>query len=87
MQQRFTVDELSLTGTWSQLRSGLQKPQRKGIDSLFMLVSWQLWKARNEHIFRSELTTASRLVEVIKNEAKLWITAGVRFIGSLIPGE
>jgi hypothetical protein len=54
---------------WRKLRSSWQGDQRRGVDSLFALVSWQLWKERNSRCFRDAATTPSELLSVIKCEA------------------
>ena len=52
--------------------------KQKGLDSLFALVSWTIWKERNARCFRDASTIVSQLLQVIKAEAEIWIQAGVR---------
>lgn len=87
MPQRFGIDDLNICDTWNRLRVRLPKQQRKGMDSLFILVSWQIWKQRNDKVFRGETASAQRISQKIKDEAKVWIAAGASGLGSLVPRE
>ncbi|KXG34346.1 hypothetical protein SORBI_3002G026000, partial [Sorghum bicolor] len=49
--------------------------KRKGIDSLFALVSWQVWKERDARCFPEATSPIAELLLVIKLEADRWIEA------------
>lgn len=61
---------------WRRVRRLADGPRRKGLDSLFALVSWQVWKERNARCFRNAATTVPEMLQLIKIEADLWIKAG-----------
>nr|TKW40430.1 hypothetical protein SEVIR_1G245900v2 [Setaria viridis] len=42
------AQNVSLLDWWLTKRNGLNKVQKKGLDSTFMLVSWRIWKERND---------------------------------------
>lgn len=69
---------------WRRLRRSENGEQRKGLDTLFALVSWQVWKERNARLFREESATHSELLETIKAEADRWIAAGAKGLAALI---
>jgi hypothetical protein len=71
---------------WMRMRAGLQTSQRKGLDSLFALVSWQLWKERNARCFRESASPVAELLQVIKAQAELWVQAGAKHLGSIASG-
>lgn len=72
---------------WQKLRRLTNSAQRKGVDSLFALVSWQVWKERNARFFRDAMTKIVELLQVVKAEANLWIEAGATGLsGTLIAG-
>jgi hypothetical protein len=71
---------------WRRMRVGLQSSQRKGLDSLFALVSWQLWKERNARCFRESASPVTELMQVIKAQAEMWVQAGAKHLGSLASG-
>ncbi|GJN03844.1 hypothetical protein PR202_ga21330 [Eleusine coracana subsp. coracana] len=69
------------------MRTGLPKQTRKGLDSLFLLTGWQIWKARNDKVFNNNDATPMTIVESIKAEVKLWMAAGAKALGSLVSRE
>ncbi|KAF8689653.1 hypothetical protein HU200_041714 [Digitaria exilis] len=44
------------------LRSQIPHTKRKGFDSLFALIAWQLWKERNARLFRGSESTLMELM-------------------------
>jgi hypothetical protein len=76
----------SVLAWWRRVRWGGHGHQRKGIDSLFALVSWQLWKERNACCFMDATTSVNDILLIIKAEADLWIQAGAKNLGSLASG-
>jgi hypothetical protein len=67
--------------TWRQQWNG---PERKGDDSIFALVAWELWKERNPRSFRGATTQLPQLLAVLKHNAKLWVRAGAKNLGCLL---
>jgi hypothetical protein len=53
------------------------------MDSLFVLISWQIWKERNARCFRESAASISDLLLLIKAEADSWIEAGGGALGDL----
>lgn len=43
-------DHMTVQEWWFHLRSQLPGAKRKGFDTLFTLVAWQLWKERNARL-------------------------------------
>ena len=56
---------------------------RRGFDSLFFLVGWNLWKERNGRTFDRAGRQPQQLAQAIVEEASLWIAAGYRPLGVL----
>ena len=65
---------------WRKLSDG---QQRKGLDSLFALLSWQVWKERKARCFRQSTTMIAEMLQIIKMEADRWIEAGAARIWAL----
>jgi hypothetical protein len=62
-------------------------PHRKGLASLVLLTIWEIWKERNARVFRNKLLPSFVILEGIKCEARLWVLAGAKRLGDLMPGE
>ncbi|CAN6316435.1 unnamed protein product [Urochloa humidicola] len=73
----------SLQGWWSHVRRLQQQERRRGMDTLFMLIIWGIWKERNSRLFRNCYHSAEELLVQIKQEAELWIAAGATRLGCL----
>ena len=71
---------------WRSLRSLFNGDRQTGMDTLFALVSWQMWKERNARCFRESTSTVTELLQVIKAEADRWIQAGASGLSALAQG-
>ena len=68
---------------WRRLRSLFTVEKRKGIDSLFVLVSWEIWKERNTRCFREFVFSIIDFLQVVRAEADRWIEAGANGLRAL----
>jgi hypothetical protein len=68
---------------WRKLCKLADGNRRKGIDSLFALVSWQFWKEQNARCFRDVTATIAEMLQFIKMEANRWIEAGAMGLRAL----
>jgi hypothetical protein len=59
--------------------------KRRGADSLFALVAWELWKERNGRCFRDGSSSVQQLLGHIKQLVDQWIDAGAVSYGKIIP--
>ena len=57
--------------------------QRAWLDSLFALISWEIWKESNARCFRDSTASANELLRIIKAEADRWIEAGAAGLRAL----
>ena len=55
-----------------------------GSRSLAILVTWSIWKERNACVFNNTEKTVARLVEEIKDEARLWCQAGAKRLAAFV---
>jgi hypothetical protein len=62
-------------------------PHCKGLASLALLTVWEIWKERNARVFRHKLSPTFVILDKIKGEARLWVLAGAKGLGNLMPGE
>jgi hypothetical protein len=56
----------------------------KGARSLTILVCWKVWHERNHRVFEGQDRTTQMLIADIKDEAKLWISAGSKSLATLV---
>jgi hypothetical protein len=56
----------------------VEKPRRKGFDSLVVLIWWLIWKERNARIFSvgHVALQPAQLVQAIRDEGSQWVAAG-----------
>ncbi|KAF7098048.1 hypothetical protein CFC21_099817 [Triticum aestivum] len=72
---------------WWHHMVGVNANVRKGLASVVMLVSWEIWNERNARVFRNVSSMPYVITSRIKTEARLWGLAGAKHLSSLIPRE
>jgi hypothetical protein len=77
---------LSIKDWWSLLASGAS-PHRKALATLTLLTVWEIWNERNARVFRNKSAPTFVILDKIKCEARLWVLAGAKNLGSIMPGE
>ncbi|KAF7088625.1 hypothetical protein CFC21_091713 [Triticum aestivum] len=79
----------STTPSWSDLQTVKQwwaasgrrlGCPRKAANSLQILVCWEIWNERNARFFHKKEYMPTRVVGIIKEEAKTWVLAGASFL-------
>nr|TKV95142.1 hypothetical protein SEVIR_9G341600v2 [Setaria viridis] len=48
---------------WAHLRQLQPRSRRRGLDSLFTLIIWSLWKERNARLFERQTTSVQELMQ------------------------
>jgi hypothetical protein len=77
---------LDLPAWWNIMAAG-QMPNRKAMASVTLLVSWEVWNERNARVFRTKCALPHVVLDRIKKEAWMWVLAGARRLGELMPRE
>jgi hypothetical protein len=60
---------------------------RKCIASLTLLISWEIWCERNARVFHRKHAPSIVVLDKVKCEVRLWVLAGAKHLGNLMPGE
>jgi hypothetical protein len=76
----------SLEEWWCSI-SGVNGRRRKGLTSFLLLTTWELWKERNERVFRNVASMFVRVTSFIKSSAHLWSLAGAKYLSAILPQE
>jgi hypothetical protein len=62
----FRIGRDSMLSWWTSWRRRWMGDKRRGADSLFALVAWELWKERNGRCFRDGSSSVQQLLGHIK---------------------
>lgn len=81
------VTARSTKSWWRSLRRASSADKCRGMDSLFALVSWEIWKERNAWCFRNATNPLHQLLQIIKAQAEFWVQAGAVHLRSLTSGD
>ncbi|GJM89732.1 hypothetical protein PR202_ga05948 [Eleusine coracana subsp. coracana] len=69
---------------WWRASKRVTREQRKGFNTLVMLVVWETWKHRNRCVFDGLPPHSQQLLDDILQEAQLWALAGARKLRALL---
>jgi hypothetical protein len=58
---------------WLHSRKRISKTMRKGFDTMALLVTWMLWRERNDRVFNGKSILAFQLASRIVDEVAQWI--------------
>jgi hypothetical protein len=75
---------LSFPEWWGSMATG---QSRGGVASLSMLIIWELWNERNDRIFKNKHAPVQVVFDRVRKEGTLWVLAGAKKLGLLMPGE
>ena len=77
---------LSIKQWWIVMTEG-NIPNRKAMASLTLLVCWEVWNERNARVFNNKQSPSFVVLDRIKREARLWVAAGAKRLGDMLPCE
>jgi hypothetical protein len=69
---------------YSSLTPSNRGSKEKGARSLAILICWAIWRERNARVFNKAEKTVTRLITELKDEADLWMQAGVKNLTTLV---
>jgi hypothetical protein len=72
---------------WWQNITSTQDTPHKASRSLTLLVSWEVWKERNNRIFYRKESPVPSVVNKIKGECSIWIATGAKCLASFFVRE
>ncbi|WVZ97941.1 hypothetical protein U9M48_043439, partial [Paspalum notatum var. saurae] len=69
---------------WRQSVKRVGKDMRKGLNSLIILVPWQIWKHRNSCVFEGTRPCVQSVVLAVVDEGRAWCLAGASALHDLL---
>jgi hypothetical protein len=69
---------------WCKTIKAVPTELREGLNSLIILVAWELWKHRNACVFEGASPCVQRLLAVVSEECLLWCWAGAKALQQLL---
>jgi hypothetical protein len=64
-----------LSSWWRQCRASIRGAAQRRLNSLLMLVTWNIWRERNGRIFGNNYKPIQQVIDQIKSKARLWTIA------------
>jgi hypothetical protein len=58
---------------------------RKGLATIILLTPWMIWKHMNDCVFDRARPSVQSLLANMKEEARLWVTAGAKGLRDVWP--
>lgn len=62
----------------------VSKETKKGMESLIILVVWQIWKYWNGRVFNNATPSTNVILDAVARENLLWCTAKARALHELL---
>jgi hypothetical protein len=62
----------------------VEKSLRKGLNSLIILVAWEIWKHHNACVFEGVVPRTQRVQSVVIEEGSVWCLAGASAMQDLL---
>ncbi|CAO2174480.1 unnamed protein product [Urochloa humidicola] len=76
--------EVDIVTWFHDLAGSSSNTEAKGTRSLVILVVWTIWCERNARIFNNYEKPPSKIVDDIRDAARLWRAAGAKHLAALV---
>ena len=63
---------------WSHILNATSAEHKKGVRSLTILISWELWLERNSKVFHKKMAAPSAVLHAVRKSLESWRLAGAR---------
>jgi hypothetical protein len=78
------LEDSRFSSWWCKTIKAVPTELREGLNSLIILVAWELWKHRNACVFEGASPCVQRLLAVVSEECLLWCWAGAKALQQLL---
>ena len=72
------------SGWWRKTVAAAPKEARKGLNSLIILVAWEVWKHCNACVFEKKRPSVQDVLRSVSMEGDLWCSAGASRLQELV---
>jgi hypothetical protein len=79
-----TAESSSFSAWWCNTIRAVPKDTRKGLNSLIILVAWEVWKYHNSCVFEGARPSIQILLQTVANGSSLWCMAGASKLQELL---
>jgi hypothetical protein len=79
-----TAESSSFPAWWCNTIQAAPKDMWKGLNSLIILVAWEVWKHRNSCVLEGIRPSIQILLQTVTNESSLWCMAGASKLQELL---
>jgi len=79
-----SLDEISFADWWRKASGRVEKPRKKGFNSLLILGAWTLWNHRNKCVFEGRSPSIPAVLKFFREESKMWCLAGASKLQALV---
>ena len=69
---------------WRKTAAAASREARKGLNSLIILVAWELWKHRNACVFEKKRPSVQDVLRSVSMQGGLWCSAGASRLQELM---
>ncbi|CAO2038521.1 unnamed protein product [Urochloa humidicola] len=78
------LEDISFEDWWHKVSTRVNGQTQRGLNSIIILVSWEIWKHRNRCVFDATQPNLRGLLLAIRDELQTWDIAGARGIAYLL---
>ena len=69
---------------WQQAGDKISAGALRGFNTLVVLGTWTLWRARNDAVFDGITPSVDRALLLAREEAELWMIAGAKGLSAVV---
>jgi hypothetical protein len=73
------------SGWWRKVVKAVPKEAHKDLNSLIILVAWEIWKHCNDRAFENSWLSLQVVLRAVSMEGGLWCSAGASKLQELMP--
>ena len=65
---------------WAHIIDNTHAEHQKGIRSLTMLITWEIWLERNRRVFHKKIAAPWAVIQAVRGSLEAWRLAGAKYL-------